>query len=81
MVGHVFLYNAGIQQLKTQLNSQTNGYRKAYYRYATCTNLGPIRKDVDMVWDLCPPGCLYPLPWIYSDSRPTRDSAEFLLTW
>jgi predicted dehydrogenase len=54
MVGHVFLYNPGIQQLKTQLNSQTDGIGKLYYLYATRTNLGPIRKDVDVVWDLAP---------------------------
>lgn len=54
MVGHVFLYNPGIQQLKAQLNSQTDGIGKLYYLYATRTNLGPIRKDVNVVWDLAP---------------------------
>jgi predicted dehydrogenase len=50
MVGHTFLYNAGIRKLKELVSGQEFG--KVYYLHATRTNLGPIRQDVNAVWDL-----------------------------
>ncbi|MBI3939310.1 MAG: Gfo/Idh/MocA family oxidoreductase [Acidobacteria bacterium] len=50
MVGHTFLFNAGVTALKHYVESAEFG--KAYYIHATRTNLGPIRKDVNAVWDL-----------------------------
>jgi predicted dehydrogenase len=50
MVGHVFLFNAGILKLKQLLTAGDVG--QLYYLHATRTNLGPIRQDVDCVWDL-----------------------------
>jgi predicted dehydrogenase len=50
MVGHVFLFNSGIQYL-----AETIGRDPAdpvFYLSATRTNLGPFRKDVNAAWDL-----------------------------
>lgn len=52
MVGHVFLYNSGIRKLKQYLGNGANGIGDIYYLYATRTSLGPIRNDVNVVWDL-----------------------------
>src|SRR5690606_7917594 len=50
MVGHIFLYNAGIQKIRTYVAGNDLG--KIYYVYAKRTNLGPIRTDVNALWDL-----------------------------
>lgn len=52
MVGHTFLYNAGIRKLRGLVSGEEFG--KIYYLHATRTNLGPIRQDVNAVWDLAP---------------------------
>lgn len=50
MVGHIFLYNAGIQTVKSYIERGDVG--QVYYVYARRTNLGPIRSDVNALWDL-----------------------------
>ncbi len=50
MVGHTFLYNAGVRKLKEYLCS--NEFGKTYYLHATRTNMGPVRTDVNTLWDL-----------------------------
>lgn len=50
MVGHVFLYNPGVQHLKIDLDRGELG--RVYYMDATRTNLGPVRRDVGAVHDL-----------------------------
>jgi len=50
MVGHTFLYNAGIRKVKEALTSESIG--RIYYLHATRTNMGPIRNDVNALWDL-----------------------------
>ncbi|MBI3949444.1 MAG: Gfo/Idh/MocA family oxidoreductase [Acidobacteria bacterium] len=50
MVGHVFLFNNGILKLKELITSQEVG--RLYYVTAKRTNLGPIRQDVNSVYDL-----------------------------
>jgi predicted dehydrogenase len=50
MVGHVFMFNVGIQKLKEYLQKGALG--QIYYLHSTRTNLGPIRQDVNVVWDL-----------------------------
>jgi predicted dehydrogenase len=50
MVGHTFLFNSGIRQLKTYLTEGLPG--QLYYLHATRTNLGPIRTDVGAIADL-----------------------------
>ena len=50
MVGHVFLYNPGVQHLKVDLDRGELG--RIYYMDATRTNLGPVRRDVGAIHDL-----------------------------
>ncbi len=50
MVGHTFLFNSGIRKLKELLTEPSFG--KVHYLYATRTNMGPIRHDVNALWDL-----------------------------
>ena len=52
MVGHIFLYNAGIKLVKGSLNHDEAS--RVYYLYARRSNLGPIRQDVNALWDLAP---------------------------
>jgi len=50
MVGHTFLYNAGIRKLKEYISNREIG--NLLYLHAIRTNLGPIRKDANALWDL-----------------------------
>ncbi len=52
MVGHVFLFNAGIRWVKEYIDSGEMG--KIYYAHSERTNLGPFRYDVNALWDLAP---------------------------
>ena len=52
MVGYTFLYNAGVRKMKECMGPDQFG--RPYYLHATRTNLGPIRQDVNAVWDLAP---------------------------
>jgi len=52
MVGYTFLYNGGVRKMKEYIAPEQFG--QVYYLHATRTNLGPIRQDVDAVWDLAP---------------------------
>jgi predicted dehydrogenase len=49
LVGHTFLYNTAIRKVKDYVDRE-----KVYCLYARRTNLGPIRTDVNAVWDLAP---------------------------
>jgi predicted dehydrogenase len=50
MHGHVFLYNGGIKYLHDAISNGTTG--SVQYVHATRTNLGPIRRDANVVEDL-----------------------------
>jgi predicted dehydrogenase len=50
MVGHTFLFNPAIQMLKEYLDRGILG--KPLYVYGQRLGLGPIRKDVSVLWDL-----------------------------
>lgn len=52
MVGHTFIFNSGIRALKDYIRDEAFG--KMYYLHATRTNMGPIRHDVNAIWDLAP---------------------------
>jgi predicted dehydrogenase len=52
MVGHTFIYNPGIRKIKEYI--ATPGIGRIYYLYSSRTNLGPIRRDVNALWDLAP---------------------------
>jgi predicted dehydrogenase len=51
MVGHTFVYNGGIRKVKEYIQQ---GLDAIYYLYSCRTNLGPIRQDVNALWDLAP---------------------------
>lgn len=50
MVGHVFLFNSGIMQVKELIDADELG--TVQYLTAMRTNLGPIRSDVNAAFDL-----------------------------
>ena len=52
MVGHTFLFNGGVRKVKEYVDRGDAG--SVYYLYAQRTSLGPIRTDVDALWDLAP---------------------------
>lgn len=52
MVGHTFLYNPAIEQLRGSIGSGELG--ELHYVTAVRTGLGPIREDVNVLWDLGP---------------------------
>ena len=52
MVGHVFVFNAGIRWIKEYIASGEMG--RIYYAHSERTNLGPFRYDVNALWDLAP---------------------------
>ena len=49
MVGHTFIYNGGISAIESYLDQRRD---QIYYLHASRTNLGPIRRDVNAIWDL-----------------------------
>ena len=50
MVGHTFVYNAAVRKVREYMDAGTLG--DIYYMYARRTSLGPIRTDVNALWDL-----------------------------
>lgn len=52
MVGHVFVFNAGIRWVKAYIEAGEMG--RIYYAHSERTNLGPFRYDVNALWDLAP---------------------------
>jgi predicted dehydrogenase len=50
MVGHIFEYNASIQALKRLIDGGELG--EIHYLNFERTNLGPVRTDVNALWDL-----------------------------
>jgi predicted dehydrogenase len=50
MVGHIFLFNPGIEYLSQSIRDKIAG--RLYYLNAIRTNLGPFRRDVNAAWDL-----------------------------
>lgn len=51
-VGHVYLYSAAVAKLKEIVSSGELG--DIYYISSTRLNLGPVRHDVNALWDLAP---------------------------
>jgi predicted dehydrogenase len=50
MCGHIFLFNAAIRKLRDYIREGTLG--RIYYMSATRTNLGPLRRDANALYDL-----------------------------
>jgi len=49
MVGHTFVYNSGVRKMKECIQQCSE---PIYYLDACRTNLGPVRRDVNALWDL-----------------------------
>jgi predicted dehydrogenase len=49
MVAHTFIYNTGVRKLRDYVNPPLG---QVYYMHAHRTNLGPVRRDVNAIWDL-----------------------------
>lgn len=69
-VGHIFLYNDAVVEMKRIISSGMLG--KLNYLRCTRTNLGPIRSDVNALWDLAPHDIS--LSNYLFDSRPSQVS-------
>jgi predicted dehydrogenase len=52
MVGHTVIFNDAIEMIKEILNSGEIG--EVYYAYASRLNLGKVRSDVNVMWNLAP---------------------------
>jgi predicted dehydrogenase len=52
MVGHTFLYNAAVRHVQEAIQSGDLG--KIYYIYSQRLNLGQVRSDVNVWWNLAP---------------------------
>jgi predicted dehydrogenase len=54
MVGHTFLFNPGVLKLDEMLlrDAAEDLHFGVAYMYATRTNRGPVRSDVNVLWDL-----------------------------
>ena len=51
-VGHTFLFNPAVRKMRELVIEGSIG--QLLYAYATRTGLGPIREDVNALWDLAP---------------------------
>jgi predicted dehydrogenase len=72
MVGYIFLYNPGVEKIKSYIERGKVG--NIHYLYARRTNLGPIRRDVNAIWDLAPHDVSIMNYWL--DSSPVWVSAS-----
>jgi len=52
MVGHTFLYSPAVRKMKQIVDSGDLG--DLYYINSQRLNLGPIRQDINVIWDLSP---------------------------
>lgn len=52
MVGHTFIFNPSVMKMRSYVDNGTLG--SLYYLYSRRTNLGPVRHDVNAIWDLAP---------------------------
>ncbi|GAX38541.1 Gfo/Idh/MocA family protein [Nodularia sp. NIES-3585] len=50
MVDHTYLFHPAVEQGQSVVQAGTLGHLR--YGYATRTHLGPVRQDVDALWDL-----------------------------
>ena len=71
MVGHVFVYNAGVRRVREYLDDGVLG--RVFYISMVRTNLGPIRVDVNAAWDLASHDISIANYWL--DSEPISATA------
>jgi len=74
MVGHTFLYNAAVLQIRDRIKSGEIG--DVYYIYSQRLNLGKVRDDVNVMWNLAPHDISIVLCWL--DEMPSAVSAKGL---
>lgn len=65
MVGHTFLFNPAVQRVKSYIDHMELG-RLLYLSFIR-TGLGPIREDVNALWDLAPHDLSMLRYWLGSD--------------
>jgi predicted dehydrogenase len=65
MVGHTFLFNPAVQAIKRYVDAGQLG-RILYFHFQR-TGLGPIRQDVNALWDLAPHDLTMLAYWLGSD--------------
>jgi predicted dehydrogenase len=74
MVGHTFLYNAAVNQIRDYIRRGDIG--DVYYVYSQRLNLGKVRDDVNVMWNLAPHDISIVLHWL--DEKPTAVSTKGL---
>jgi len=52
MVGHIFLYNPGIIELKKRIQNEELG--DLFYFYSRRSAMGPVKQDINVLWYLAP---------------------------
>lgn len=72
MVGHTFLYNEAVKRVKDYITSGEIG--QLYYINMQRLNLGRVRQDVNVVWNLAPHDISIVLHWL--DAEPVAVSAR-----
>jgi predicted dehydrogenase len=65
MVGHTFLFNPAVRAIKSYIDEGLLG--EIRYLYFTRTGLGPIRQDVNALWDLAPHDFSMLRYWLQAD--------------
>ncbi|HKT05934.1 MAG TPA: Gfo/Idh/MocA family oxidoreductase [Rugosimonospora sp.] len=65
MVGHTFLFNPAVRYVKNLIDSGSLG--KIQYLSFRRTGLGPIRSDVNVLWDLAPHDLSMLRYWVGAD--------------
>lgn len=73
-VGHTFLYNAAVKKIKEYIDRGELG--DIYYIFTQRLNLGQVRQDVNVLWNLAPHDFAILLYWL--DEEPSRVSARGL---
>jgi predicted dehydrogenase len=74
MVGHTFLYNAAVREVKRLIDAGEIG--DIHYVYSRRLNLGQFRRDSDVVWTLAPHDISIINHWL--DAMPFQTSARGL---
>lgn len=74
MVGHTFLYNAAVNQIRDYIKKGEIG--EVYYVTSQRLNLGKVRDDVNVMWNLAPHDVSIVLHWL--DALPRAVAAKGL---
>ncbi|KPA14843.1 oxidoreductase, Gfo/Idh/MocA family/transferase hexapeptide repeat protein, partial [Candidatus Magnetomorum sp. HK-1] len=72
MVGHTFIFNMAVQQIKKYIDNGDLG--DIYYIFSQRLNLGRVRQDVNAMWNLAPHDISIILYWL--GEQPTKVKAK-----